>query len=434
MLIFFQFIYLSIKIGAMKLFLYIGDARKTIFANKMRSALSTLWIVIGMASVIIMMSLGEGYKAVMMEQMGDIMKNQISIYPGWWYASWDEENDRPWSYIKKIDFTPELIQYIEWYFPSLSGKLSYAVSVDGQVRSSTTKEERSRVQAISENWLQLNEKNVVQGSSFLSKHYQNKDFVTLINQWTAKKFFKKKSPIGQKLKIGKRDYTVIGIIDDIPDGVPEKYMPSNVYIPSTTYFDRVIFTDKLNEITVHLDVDESNEFWRDRITYLLLKKFNQPNKDSAWFYVGSNAEFTKQINKVTQWISVFLLAIGLISLIVGGIGVMNIMIVSVTERTREIWIRKAIGALNKDIVSQFLIESIMITMIWWVLALGLSYGAVYFINKAFSSGMMEGMKAVINFSVVGIAFVITALTGIIFGILPARKAAKLKPIDALRFE
>ena len=126
---------------------------------------------------------------------------------------------------------------------------------------------------------------------------------------------------------------------------------------------------------------------------------------------------------------------GAISLLVGGIGVMNIMIVSVTERTREIWIRKAIGALNKDIIIQFLVESVVITLIGGFIAFLLSYGIVYFVNKLLwdpNSGL--GLSAEIDQSIMMTTFLITTLTGIVFWILPARKAAKLKPIDALRFE
>lgn len=129
-----------------------------------------------------------------------------------------------------------------------------------------------------------------------------------------------------------------------------------------------------------------------------------------------------------------LLGIGAISLLVGGIGVMNIMIVSVTERTREIWIRKAIGALNRDIVTQFLVESVVITLVGGLIAFVLSHGVAYGLNRFVFAWEEAEMKVLIDLKVVIVAFSLTALTGILFGILPARKAAKLKPIDALRFE
>ena len=154
---------------------------------------------------------------------------------------------------------------------------------------------------------------------------------------------------------------------------------------------------------------------------------------NAGFRIESFADMVEQMKKSLQGMKMFLLAMGAISLLVWGIGVMNIMIVSVTERTREIWIRKAIGALNSDITLQFLVESVVITLIWWFIAFLLSYGIVYLVNTTLSGGDM-GLSAEIDQSIVLTTFVITTCTGIIFGILPARKAAKLKPIDALRFE
>ena len=154
---------------------------------------------------------------------------------------------------------------------------------------------------------------------------------------------------------------------------------------------------------------------------------------NAGFRIESFADMVEQMKKSLQGMKMFLLAMGAISLLVWGIGVMNIMIVSVTERTREIWIRKAIGALNSDITLQFLVESVVITLIWWFIAFLLSYGIVYLVNTTLSGGDM-GLSAEIDQNIVLTTFVITTCTGIIFGILPARKAAKLKPIDALRFE
>ena len=166
-----------------------------------------------------------------------------------------------------------------------------------------------------------------------------------------------------------------------------------------------------------------------------MKKFNKQSPENAWFKVDSFADMIEQMKNSLQGMKMFLLAMWVISLLVWGIWVMNIMVVSVTERTREIWIRKAIGALNSDITLQFLVESVVITLIGWIIAFILSYWIVYLVNNAMSwTDWGMWMSAEMDKSIVLSTFIITTLTGIIFGILPARKAAKLKPIDALRFE
>ena len=166
-----------------------------------------------------------------------------------------------------------------------------------------------------------------------------------------------------------------------------------------------------------------------------MKKFNKQSPENSWFKVDSFADMIEQMKNSLQGMKMFLLAMWVISLLVWGIWVMNIMVVSVTERTREIWIRKAIGALNSDITLQFLVESVVITLIGWIIAFALSYWVVYIVNNVlWWAGSETWMSAEIDKSIVLSTFMITTLTGIIFGILPARKAAKLKPIDALRFE
>ena len=231
-----------------------------------------------------------------------------------------------------------------------------------------------------------------------------------------------------KIKLGGKELSVIGLLKQASE-----WEGASLYIPITTMQERLNHNSNISSLTIHLDPTADNALWQKRITYLLLKKYNIANKQQAWFSIYSFAKYTEQLNSSMAVMNYLLLAIWWISLLVWGIWVMNIMIVSVTERTREIGIRKAIGALNRDIIAQFLVESVIIVIIWWLIALLFSFWIVALLNKAFIGSDFE-FHAVITYDVVLIALWLTTAIWIIFWILPARKAAKLKPIDALRFE
>lgn len=397
-------------------------------ANKMRSGLSTLGIMIGMTSVIVMMAIGQWAESSLMKNMGDLVKNKITVRSDWGYNKWDEETNMPGAYVKRVTFTPEIIDYIEYYFPHLKGRMTYTIHWWGEVKI------RSKTNYVSslwvpKNWFTLNERTVVEGVGLTDEHYQNKAFVAVVNDKFKEEFFKNTSAIGKKFMFERKQYTIVWVLKK-----QDYEWSSEVYIPDTTVFERVTRTKEIREFEVFLDPQDDNALRKKRLSYLLLKKYNQSHLASAGFRVDSFADFAESLKKSSDTMKYFLLAIGAISLFVWGIGVMNIMIVSVTERTREIWIRKAIGALNRDIVIQFLVESVVITLIGGLIAFGLSHGIIILINKFLWGSEWAGFEAIIDATVALLAFWLTAFTGIVFGILPARKAAKLKPIDALRFE
>lgn len=397
-------------------------------ANKMRSGLSTLGIIIGMTSVVVMMAIGQGTENSITKTMGDMAKNKISISSNGGYSSWDEKNDKPGGYVQEVKFDKTLVPYIENYFPELSWKITYQVRAPyGQVK---IKQKTDAVEGVGvpENWFTLNEKKLAEWTFFTKENYEKKNFVAIVNDGFKNSFFKKGSPIGKKFIYNKKEFTIVWVL------AKEEYSRwVQAYIPDTTVMDRVTHKSVVDSFDVLLSPDDDNRLWQNRLSYLLLKRYNKTSMSNAGFKIESFADMVEQMKKSLQGMKMFLLAMGAISLLVWGIGVMNIMIVSVTERTREIWIRKAIGALNSDITLQFLVESVVITLIWWFIAFLLSYGIVYLVNTTLSGGDM-GLSAEIDQNIVLTTFVITTCTGIIFGILPARKAAKLKPIDALRFE
>lgn len=415
----------------MRFFSYVADARKTIMANKMRSGLSTLGIVIGMAAVIVMMAIGQGVDNMIAQNMGEMSQNKLSVFSNGGYRH--ESDDGSSTYVRKVVFNVPLIEYIEHYFPELSGMITYQIY--GPWSEVKIKKNTDYLNAIGvpANWFTLNEKEITQGNFFTSEQYEKNAFVAIVNKPFVNKFFKNTSPIGKKFTLAKKEYTIVWVLKE-----GQFDFSSQVYVPSTTLMNRIFHKDEISNFDIYLPDDADNTLWKHRLTYLLMRKFNVKDASAAGFEFTSFAKFVEKIKQTTGMMTTFLLFIGSMSLLIWGIGVMNIMIVSVTERTREIWIRKAIWALNKDIIMQFLIESLVITFLGGLIAMMLSFFAVKLINGGLASmgEWPEGqsLQAAIDQKVVVLSFLLTAATGIIFGILPARKAAKLKPIDALRFE
>lgn len=226
----------------MKLFLYLKDAWKTIIANKMRSSLSTLGIVIGMASVIIMMSIGEGAKSFMMENMSDLMQNKITIYPGGGDVRWEPEEDQPGAYIKKNTITLETIKYLAHHLPELSGKISYEINGSNSIKKGT-KTIYTDYYAVPLNRFKLNEREITEGSLFSPKHYQQLNFVAIVNEKCSEELFKKKSPLGQKIKVENKDFSIIGVLK--LTAMEGRRSPCSVYIPGSTFLERIKHTEEL---------------------------------------------------------------------------------------------------------------------------------------------------------------------------------------------
>ena len=423
----------------MRFFSYIADALRTIMANKMRSGLSTLGIIIWVMSVVVLMAFGKWAEMTMMENMWDMMKNTIMLSPWWGYSMMDEEWGAGNKYIKKVTFDEKLVNYIEEYFPELKWKIQYSARLkwDSMVKVWST-QTYADVQWVPESYYELQELELEKWSRLTKRNYENKEMVAVVSYWFLKQLNQNKQSSAKKINIDNiiwtkvklwwKEVSIVGLLKQTSE-----WEWSTMYLPITTMWERLNHNNEISSLTIHLEPTADNAKWQKRITYLLLKKYNIPSKQQAWFSIYSFAKYTEQLNSSMAIMNYLLLAIWAISLLVGWIWVMNIMIVSVTERTREIWIRKAIWALDRDIIAQFLVESVIIVVIGWLIALWLSFWIVAVLNKAFANTDFE-FKAVITYEVVLVALWLTTAIGIIFWILPARKAAKLKPIDALRFE
>ena len=400
---------------------YIKDARWNLISNKMRSFLSILGIVIWLFAVIFLMSFGTWAQQWVKDQMASLITNNITITPNWWYTQ--RTNDDVHWYVKAITLTTDLVDELQYYFPELTWKVTYSNSALWNLKNEDNDSAMGQFLGVPIDYIDKMALDRNYWNKFTESNFNKNEDVVIINKNVVDELFDDVYPIWEYLYYNNRKFKVIWVLN-------EESIFWQAFIPITTYQQKVDTSAKISSITVILWYDDDVDEWQNKLKYFLMRKYNVSHIDLAWFSISSLSAIGDAIDSA-MWIFTYLLAaIGWVSLLVWWIWVMNIMLVSVTERTREIWIRKAIWALNKDIITQFLIESVVVTAIWWVIAIILSRLAIQLVN----SFHIEWINIAMTWDVVFLATALTFLIWIVSGIWPAKKAAELQPIDALRYE
>lgn len=387
----------------------------------MRSFLSVLWIVIWLFAVIFLMSFWTWAQQWVKDQIGSLITNNITITPNWWFTKWTSEEVH-W-YVKAITLTTDLIDDIQYYFPELDGKVTYNNSALWNLKNEDNDSAMWQFLWVPIDYIDKMELDWNYWSKFSQSNFDKNEDVAIVNKNIVDDLFDGGYAIWEYVYYNNRKFRVIWVLD-------EESMFGQVFIPITTYQQKVDSSTKISSITIILSYDDDVDIWMNRIKYFLMRKYNVSHIDLAGFSVTSLSAIGDAIDNAMSIFTYLLAAIWSISLLVWWIWVMNIMLVSVTERTREIWIRKAIWALNADIITQFLIESVVVTTIGWVIAIILSRLAIQLVN----SFHIEWINVSMTGSVVVLATTLTFIIWIVSWIGPAKKAAELQPIDALRFE
>ncbi|ATU05334.1 hypothetical protein BKN14_02675 [Candidatus Gracilibacteria bacterium HOT-871] len=405
----------------MNLLLFIKQAFLAIRGNKLRSFLSTLGIIIGISSFVIMLAIGEGTKQQMLSYFAD-SSNVVNIDTN----EGPNQDGKPKSSLGKNIFTEEITSEILEKVPHAQ-KLLLEYNLSSNPRAIyKAKDIGGALKVIPKNFFSIKKGKIMLGTYFGQDDYDEERKVAIIGYKLVRKVFGTENPIGKKLSIGGEIFSVSGVLEEKGYDFDE-----GIFIPNTTakkYFGKT----EISRFMVFADKDENVDSLKKDLGYFLLKRSGLDNYSDVKFRLSTNKDMMKQISDMSKSFTYFLVGIGAISLVVGGIGIMNIMLVSVTERTREIGIRKAIGATNFNIMYQFLIEAIILTLIGSLIAIGLSYGLARVINN-FSPPDL-GFKCIINTNILFIAIAVSVTMGLSFGLMPAYKAARLKPIDALHFE
>jgi putative ABC transport system permease protein len=405
--------------------------------NKMRSGLTMLGVVIGVAAVIALMSIGQGAQASITEQISDVGSNLIFVFPGatsmhgvrgasgsaatLTYADAEAIAD-PGHVPDAVTVAPVFSQNTQVVF----GDENVNVSVSG-----VTPEYSEALSGVE----------VANGRFIEGKDVFGRSNVAVLGYQTAIDLFGGFDPVGQKVKVtvpgetgGRVSLTVVGVLDE--QGASGMADPDAVVLVPITTAQTRIFNGRnslgeplVSQISVVAASEDRADAAVGEITALLRDRHGiDPDAEEDDFTVMNQADLLDMATQVTDIMTIFLGAISSISLLVGGIGIMNIMLVSVTERTREIGLRKAVGARKADILAQFLLEAVVLSVVGGLLGILLGVGLASLVNM---SGVMESL---VTFDSIALAVGFSAAIGLFFGIYPANQAAKLNPIEALRYE
>lgn len=397
---------------------------------RLRSFLTMLGIVIGIASVIILMSIGDSAQKLIISQVQSLGSNLVFVLPG---ASKGSKYAAPASVQGVIIKTMNQNDYNALKREPIVK--SVAPQVNGQARVVYGNNDTSAsFQGVPESFFEIRDMKAEKGFLFTKTDVDSLNRVVVIGSELAKTLFDEKDPIGKSIRLKNVSFRVVGVLEKLGVGPLGVDQDNIILIPISIAQKQLLGIDYYHLMTIQADDRFNNEFVISRISSVLRRnhRITDPNKDD--FIVRSQEDAISLLGDITSIMAVFLTSIACISLIVGGIGIMNIMLVSVTERTREIGLRKAVGASNKDVMQQFLIEAVFLTFVGGLI--GITIGAIiitaiYFI---LSDVLPTGWAFSLPLNAVLIAVFVSTLTGLVFGIYPARQASQKSPIDALRYE
>ena len=377
-------------------------------AHKLRSFLTMLGIIIGISSVICVVALARGSQENILEGINKMGVSTITIFPGRGFGDRGSAKRKNFS-IEDINIL-ESLEFVDNAMPrtSSSGTLIYANTSSG-----------ASVRAGTEMILKISSVELKSGRNFTKDDIQNSASVIIIDENTQKTFFKDSDPLDKIMIFNKRPFRVIGVGKRDEGAFSDGSL--SIYMPYTTLANKVTGSHKIRSIVVSIAPGVNSQLAEHAISEIL--KIRRGGTD---FHMINSDTILKTIKATTDTMSLLISGIALISLVVGGIGVMNIMLVSVIERTKEIGVRMAIGAKGADIMLQFLIEAILLCALGGIIGVLLAFGIGGLFNLISNDIKM-------SFSLVSIiiAFGISSLVGIVFGYMPAKRAAKLNPIDAL---
>lgn len=396
-------------------------AWRSLAANKLRSFLTMLGVIIGVTSVIALVSMGMGMKQQISDSFSSLGSNMLIVMPG--------SSNRGGPRGAAGSITTLTLDDAE----AIKTKIKNVANVSPTVQSSYQvvyghENWNTSVVGVVPAYLAIQSLEVTSGLFFNEHDIAVRNRVAVIGSTVATNLFSTVNPVGKKIRIGNAPYTVIGILKGKGSSAGGQDQDDRILIPLTTAQERLVGITHVQGISVQVSDSNKMDEVQENIEKLLHQRHKIREGAEDDFNVRNMASILEELNSATTKITLFIGAIAGISLIVGGVGIMNITLASVTERTREIGTRKAIGATYNSIMLQFIIESTLISVIGGMIGILIGVSLTQIISKLFGAVMVISWLSIV------ISFGFSLFVGIFFGILPARKAARLDPIDALRYE
>lgn len=403
-------------------------AIRAIAANKMRSFLTALGIIIGIAAVITMLAIGQGSKASIKANIAEMGSNMIMIHPGADMRGGVRQDASSMETLKQTDYDAikDECNYISAISPSVSSNGQW---INGNNNT------QSSIYGVNQDYLTIRQLKIADGEMFTDSDIKTAAKVCVLGQTVVDYLFPDGSdPIGRVVRFNSIPFRVIGVLKKKGYNSMGMDLDDLVLAPYTTVMKRILAQTYLSEIVCSAITEEASEPAQDQITQILrrthkLKDATDTTEgDDDDFNIRSQEEISSMMNSTMSTITILLGSVAGISLIVGGIGIMNIMYVSVTERTREIGLRMSVGARGIDILNQFLIEAILLSVTGGII------GVILGVSISVSLQQFAHVATQIEPWSIIMSFAVCTFTGVFFGWYPAKKAARLDPIEAIRYE
>ena len=397
-------------------------ALKALNNNKMRCFLTMLGIIIGVASVITMLAIGQGSKESIKAQISEMGSNMIMIFPGNMERGGVRQSNDDTQSMKPVDYENirDEARYISDISPMVSSSGQFICGANNYP---------SKVEGVNADYLNIRKLTVESGTVFTDNDIRRASKVCIVGKTVVDNLFPGgENPVGRVIRFNSTPFTIVGVLKSKGYNSMGQDQDDIVIAPYKTVMKRILAIDYIQGIFASAITEEQTEDAIEEIKTVLNRNHKIKDSDSEDYNVRSQQELSEMMSSTNEMMTILLACVAGISLLVGGIGIMNIMLVSVTERTREIGLRMSIGARGIDILTQFLIESIIISVTGGII--GVIFGAA----ASFCVKILLNWPVSIQIFSVILSFVVCSVTGIFFGWYPAKKAANLDPIEALRYE